>query len=58
MNIQELARLVHDMRNAQQTFFRDRSRQAIDRAKQLEKQVDRAIADILSQQPRLFGDEP
>lgn len=55
MNITELATLVRQMRDAQRTYFRERSPQALNASKELERRVDRAVADVLDKQPKLFG---
>jgi hypothetical protein len=49
----ELAALVNEMRQAQREYFRTRSPAAMDRARQLETRVDRAVREILDQ-PSLF----
>lgn len=55
MNITELAELVRQMRDAQRTYFRERSPQALSVSKELERCVDRAVDDVLDKQPKLFG---
>lgn len=55
MNITELATLVRQMRDAQRTYFRERSPQALNTSKELERRVDRAVADVLDKQQKLFG---
>lgn len=54
MSIDDLAQLVRDMRQAQCTYFRDRSPQALSRSKELERRVDRAVSEVLDKQPKLF----
>lgn len=53
MDVKELARLVNEMRRAQDEFYRTRSDTALERAKQLERRVDAAVRDTLAQ-PTLF----
>lgn len=43
----EFAKLVYQMRQAQRDYFRFRTRSAMERAKDLEHQVDRAALQIL-----------
>lgn len=45
MTLDQFARLVADMREAQREYFRTRSSTALDRSKRLERQVDQAIKD-------------
>ncbi len=56
MSATELARLVAEMRSAQKEYFRTKSPTALDRSKQLERAVDQACKQILSQ-PSLFSDD-
>ena len=44
MDYEQLKALVKEMRSAQKEYFRDRSRDALQRAKALEKRVDEEIA--------------
>lgn len=53
MDAKQLAELVNDMRNAQREYARTRSASAQEDAWRLERQVDRAVGEILSQ-PKLF----
>ena len=55
MKIDELARLVRQMRDAQRTYFRERSPQSLSFAKELERRIDRAVSDVLDKQAKLFG---
>ena len=57
MTLDELARLVRQMRDAQRAYFRERSPQALSVSKELERRIDRAVANILDTQPRLFEQE-
>ncbi len=57
LTVRKLARLVRDCRTAQKNDFSGRSTAALDRAKSLEQEVDRAVAAILDRQPSLFGEE-
>lgn len=53
MRATELATLVADMRSAQKDYFRTRSASSLERSKKLERQVDEACKQLLSQ-PVLF----
>jgi len=53
MTLRELADLVAEMRHAQRDYFRTKSGAALDRARTLERRVDRAITEVLKQ-PELF----
>lgn len=44
MDYEQLKALVKEMRSAQKEYFRDRSRDALQRSKALEKRVDEEIA--------------
>jgi hypothetical protein len=44
------------MRDAQKSFFRDRSQQWLSKSKELERRVDKEVADILESQGKLFDD--
>lgn len=60
MTAQELAQLVAFMRYAQEAYFTARRRGApgndeLRESKRLEREVDRAVADILSPQGDLLG---
>lgn len=56
--LREFAKLVASMRDAQRDYFRTKSAAALDRAKRMEKAVDRRLKEIFDeQQPWLFGDE-
>lgn len=52
----ELARLVQLMRASQCAFFKTKRPEALSRSRDLEKQVDKAVARIL-ETPSLFDDE-
>lgn len=56
MNLVELATLVGRMRKAQRDFFRSKSTAVPEESKRLEREVDRAVSDVLAG-PSLFGDE-
>jgi hypothetical protein len=56
MTTVELARLIVEMRAAQKEYFRTRTQGALERSKQLERQLDRAVVDVL-RQPTLFDAE-
>jgi phosphate uptake regulator len=55
MTAAELATLVADMRRLQKEYFRTRSATALEQSKQLERQVDKAVDQML-RQPSLFGE--
>ncbi len=57
MKLDELALLVRQMRDAQRTYFRERSPQALSTSKELERRIDRVVADVLDKQPKLFSQE-
>ena len=54
MNAKQLAELVKQMREAQKTFFRERSQQWLSLSKELERRVDAEITRILDSQKELF----
>ena len=47
MTTKDLAMLVYNMRKAQRTYFRERRQADLQTSKDLEKQVDQAVAAIL-----------
>ena len=49
----EFVRLVADLRRAQRYYFSNRTERSLEKAKQLERQVDLAVKELL-QQPTLF----
>jgi len=51
--LKDFADLVQRMRQAQQQYFRYRTKAWLELSKRLEKEVDDAIRDIF--QPQLFG---
>lgn len=51
--VTSLARLVKEMRAEQRAYFATKQAQHLDRSKQLERQVDKAIEEVFTQ-PRLF----
>lgn len=53
MTFREFALLVQEMRTAQSRYFRERSGDALDAARELEKRVDASTRDVL--EPGLFG---
>lgn len=55
MTTHTLAELVQKMRVAQKVYFRTRSTADLAASKQLERDVDRAVADALAP-PTLFDD--
>lgn len=56
MTLDALARLVAEMRRAQKEYFRTRSSTTLEESKRLEKSVDAAVRECLSQ-PTLFGED-
>ena len=62
MKLKELAELVKQMRDAQNTYFKEKSRrwstevdpQWLSTAKELERRVDSAVKNILDGQKKLF----
>lgn len=54
MKVHELAELVRQMRDAQKSYFRERSPQWLSQSKELERRVDRAVSDVLDRQGTLF----
>jgi len=58
LSLTELAKLTNAMRAAQVRYFRERTPVALEESKRLEREVDRAVADILSPNwtPVMFGD--
>lgn len=46
--------LVQEMRDAQKAYFRTRNPTHLEMSKQLEKQVDRMVREILDDQSKLF----
>lgn len=50
----EFARLVEKMRHAQKRYFQTRSTFDLETSKSLERQVDRAVAEVLDDRPTLF----
>lgn len=62
MNVSEFTRLVEEMREAQKAWFKNRLRGDLIRSKDLERRVDKALADglVSSVEPGqldLFGEE-
>lgn len=45
MNVSEFTRLVKEMRQAQKAWFKDHERGDLIRSKDLERRVDKALAD-------------
>lgn len=52
MTIAEFAILVKEMRDCQKKYFRSRLRDALNQSKELEREVDQAIKEILNPQPQ------
>lgn len=51
MTLPAFAALVSQMRAAQRDYFRHRDSEALTNSKRLEREVDRAIAEILEPEP-------
>ena len=47
-------KLVRELRNAQKEFFRTRSQDVLQAAKQLERSVDQALDEVFDNKPSLF----
>jgi len=58
MNTQEFFDLVTRLRAAQKTYFKQRSRENLISAKDLEKQVDAALAEGLDDQTQIQSRKP
>lgn len=57
MTVEELAKLVVQMRKAQTRYFNTRDRTHLNESKDLERRVDAALAFVLHPQtPTLFGE--
>jgi len=54
MKIEEFAELVRQMRDAQKSYFKERSPQWLSTAKELERRVDSAVKNVLDAQKKLF----
>jgi hypothetical protein len=54
----ELANLVADMRRAQRDYFRTHTPDALVASKRLERAVDEAAREVLTQPTLNFGDAP
>lgn len=48
MNIEEFAKLVKEMRDAQKTYFKTRDSKVLSESKRLEKEVDKAVDLLLN----------
>ncbi len=49
-----LQQLVREMRSAQREYFQTRSGDALSRAKQLEREVDRQLKEAADKQAKMF----
>lgn len=57
MTLQELAKQIKAMRDAQRKYFRDRSPQNLNASKDLERRLDQDVADVLDEKgPSLYDD--
>lgn len=54
MTLDELAKLVKEMREKQREYFRTRNASILRESKDLERRVDRAVEEISDKQERLF----
>ncbi len=57
MTVQELARLVQNMRHQQKEYFRTRSPSALEESKRLERKVDNACTAVLDGQQKMFDED-
>lgn len=55
MNESEFRELVAEMRSAQKAYFKTRSRDALERSKQLERSVDMALSKDIPSQGTLWA---
>lgn len=56
--IEELAGLARRMREAQRRYFRERTPGSLEESKRLERELDRATAEVLDPRPpSLFEEE-
>lgn len=56
MTVEDLARLVRDMRKWQRDYFRTKEAKALNASKDYERRVDEAVREVLGdRQPGLFG---
>ena len=53
-SINDFVSLVKKMRTAQKDYFHTRTKAALERSKQFEKEVDQAVQDFLYPQQKLF----
>lgn len=53
----EFVKLVASMREMQRMYFRRRTPEALQSSKELERQVDQAIAALRDKQCRLFAED-
>lgn len=54
MDIKELAGMVQEVLNAQQTFFKGRKPEDLQKSKALEKKLSETVKEILNPQSKLF----
>ncbi len=50
----ELARRVREMRRAQVRYFRERTVEALDESRRLERELDRTLAEIIEDRPPML----
>lgn len=54
IEFKDFLKLVREMRQAQEQFFRERGKEILFKAKKLEQQVDEEVQTLLDEQPKLF----
>jgi Na+/phosphate symporter len=54
LNVMKLIELVREMRAAQKEYFKKRSKDVLNRSKELERKVDNYIQSIINTQQKLF----
>jgi hypothetical protein len=57
MTEKDLARLVRRMRKAQSAYFRERTTERLNVARDLERKVDRCVSHVLDDQRKLFTED-
>ena len=50
----ELARRVVEMRKAQKTYFREKTWEALEESKKLERELDKVVAEIIEDRPPMM----
>lgn len=54
MDVKELAQKVKDVRDAQSTYFKNRTPENLEKSKQLERDLDKTVNQILNPQQVIF----